>query len=401
MKFLRRVLLVLLLIVLVAQIPFVYRRYQLGRLNAKIQELNAGRTVIDGGEFVDYKGVLHVHSFLGGHSAGTFDEIIKAAKSNGLQFVIMTEHPEPDFGTSEMTLKGPHAGILFINGNEVRTRESDRLLIAPGDVALDNAGTMAISEVLSQTNARGALSVVAYPDEFKSWDNGAFDAIEVYNVYSNARQMSPFVAFFDSVWSYRSYHDLLFATFYRRPDPALSKWDEITAQRKIVGLAGNDAHANIGISLNDYSGKTLLGLRLDPYETSFRLVRIHVLIPRGKALDFDSLLSALKAGHCFIGFDLFGDSSGFSLTAASGGNPKIQGDEIVMAREVRFSVRLPVAGRIVLLRNGTKIEEANGVAQKEFSQVEKGTYRVEVYLPQLGHPVGDQPWIISNPIYVR
>jgi len=38
MKFLRRVLLVLLLIVLVAQIPFVYRRYQLGRLNAKIQE---------------------------------------------------------------------------------------------------------------------------------------------------------------------------------------------------------------------------------------------------------------------------------------------------------------------------------------------------------------------------
>jgi hypothetical protein len=32
---------------------------------------------------------------------------------------------------------------------------------------------------------------------------------------------------------------------------------------------------------------------------------------------------------------------------------------------------------------------------------ERGVYRVEVYLPQLGKPVGDKPWIISNPIYVK
>ena len=31
---------------------------------------------------------------------------------------------------------------------------------------------------------------------------------------------------------------------------------------------------------------------------------------------------------------------------------------------------------------------------------ERGVYRVEVYLPQLG-AAGQQPWIISNPIYVR
>jgi hypothetical protein len=37
----------------------------------------------------------------------------------------------------------------------------------------------------------------------------------------------------------------------------------------------------------------------------------------------------------------------------------------------------------------------------DFVAREKGSYRVEVYLPNLPKPAGDQPWIISNPIYVR
>jgi hypothetical protein len=32
---------------------------------------------------------------------------------------------------------------------------------------------------------------------------------------------------------------------------------------------------------------------------------------------------------------------------------------------------------------------------------EAGNYRCEVYLPQLPHSVRAEPWIISNPIYVR
>ena len=46
---------------------------------------------------------------------------------------------------------------------------------------------------------------------------------------------------------------------------------------RLTGVAGNDAHANIGVSLKDSSGKTLLGIQLDPYETSFRLVRLHAV----------------------------------------------------------------------------------------------------------------------------
>src|SRR6267142_4975725 len=134
MKRLKRLLLGLLLIVLLSQIPFAYRRYRLGRLHAAIQLLNSQRHIPEtNNNLGEYKGVVHVHSFLGGHSTGSFAEIISAAQANQLQFVIMTEHPAKDFNTAEMTLKGVHGSVLFVNGNEVRSINGDRLLIAPGD----------------------------------------------------------------------------------------------------------------------------------------------------------------------------------------------------------------------------------------------------------------------------
>ena len=45
--------------------------------------------------------------------------------------------------------------------------------------------------------------------------------------------------------------------------------------------------------------------------------------------------------------------------------------------------------------------EKSGVSVKEFAVSEKGVYRVEVYPSQLPKPISEQPWIISNPIYVR
>ena len=341
--------------------------------------------------FVEYKGVIHVHSFLGGHSSGTFSEIIDAAKANGLQFVIMTEHTEKDFDTSTMTLRGTHAGVLFVNGNEVSTANDDRLLVIPGDAAL--ATSAATQDVLNAAASRRALAIAAYPEEFKTWDASGMSGVEVFNVYTNARRINPVVAFFDVLWSRRSYPDLIFALYYTRPDESLKLWDHALTRSRATGLAGNDAHANIGVSLNDSSGNTLLGIQLDPYETSFRLVRMHVLLERDKPLDEASLLDALRAGHCFIGFDFLGDTSGFSFTAGT----RIQGDEITLGTDTRLKVTTPAPGRIVLFRDGSQVAEEVGVASKEFPVSERGVYRVEVYLPQ----VSSGPWIISNPIYVR
>ncbi|MGH9880705.1 MAG: hypothetical protein ACRD6N_04655 [Pyrinomonadaceae bacterium] len=72
-----------------------------------------------------------------------------------------------------------------------------------------------------------------------------------------------------------------------------------------------------------------------------------------------------------------------------------------MRSRSRLNVSLPINGRIVLLKDGVAIQDFGDISKMEFVAKEKGIYRVEVYLPQLPAPAGSQPWIISNPIYVR
>jgi hypothetical protein len=364
------ILLVLFIVLLLSQTPFAYRRYKLRRLSTAIQQLNGQRPQQQSPGFTEYKGVVHVHSFLGGHSAGTFSEIISAAQASQLNFVIMTEHTEKDFDTAQMTLQGVHGGVLFINGNEVSAENGDRLLVLPGEVSL-----------------------VAYPEEFKTWDTARINGVEVYNVFTNARRINPVVAFFDVLWSQRSYPELIFALYLQRPDESLKKWDQALARGRLTATGGNDAHANIGVSLKDSSGKTLLGIQLDPYTTSFRLVRLHVLIEEGKTLDAANLMDAVKAGHCFIGFDFLGDPSGFVFEGVNSLEHTIQGGEISLQPDTRLQARSPVPARIVIFKDGAVwVDEMT--ASKEIQVTERGVYRVEVYL------FGNLPWIISNPVYV-
>jgi len=137
----RKIFVALLVLIVLSQLPFAYRRYRLARLRTAIANLSTQRLKPEtsGDDYVDYKGVIHVHTSLGGHSNGTFAELIAAAKANQLDFVIMTEHPQAEFDTSAMTLSGVHSSVLFVNGNEVATANGDRLLLVPGTA---NAASM-------------------------------------------------------------------------------------------------------------------------------------------------------------------------------------------------------------------------------------------------------------------
>ena len=79
----------------------------------------------------------------------------------------------------------------------------------------------------------------------------------------------------------------------------------------------------------------------------------------------------------------------------------IQGDEIALSATTRLKVRTPVVSRVLLFKDGNVMADQSGVTAKDFSVTERGVYRVEIYLPQLGKLATGKPWIISNPIYVR
>lgn len=375
----KKTLIGIVVVFVLAQIPFACRRYKLRKLNAAVQQINSELARNPRAAYrYEYKGAIHVHSFLGGHSSGTFSEIIDAAKANQLDFVIMTEHTEKDFDTSAMTLRGLHGDVLFINGIETSAQNGDRFLKLPQDV-----------------------SIAAYPEEFKNWETPGLNGVEVYNVFSNTRRANPIVAFFDVLWSHRAYPDLLFALYFERPHESLRLWDQALTRRRLTALGGNDAHSNIGLSLRDSSGKTLAGIQLDPYETSFRLVRLHAITTEAKVLLPEHLTEAIKAGHCFIGFDLFGDTTGFTFEAQSPTEKKIQGDEIQLQPQTSLRIRTPMASRILLFKDGSVILNESGITTKEIPVTERGVYRVEVYLPEIERIIGEKPWIISNPIYVR
>jgi len=404
----KKIAVALLALLLLSQAPFVYRRRQLGRLRERIRALEASRAPAPPGEpYEDFPGVFHVHSSLGGHSPGGLDEIVAAARDNRLAFVVMTEHPSSEVDTAGATLRGTREGVVFVNGSELVAAGGQRLFVAPGFAQPSPpADRTPAAALVDRARSEGRLSAVGYPEQVGAWDFGGFDGIEVYNLFTNTKEISYPRLVFDGLWSYWGYPDLLFATFYRRPEAALRKWDELNAAGgvRLAGLAGNDSHANVGFRVGGGGGgRPAFQFYLDPYERSFRVVRNRVLLRRGTPPTAGAVLEALRAGRGYIGFDIFGDSGGFRFTAAAGAEEMTMGEEVRLppGGAVRLSARAPVTARFVFYRNGEPVGEARDATAAEMSADERGAYRVEVYLDGLGELLEGKPWIISNPIYVR
>ncbi len=400
MKILKRILLALLAIVLVVQIPFIYRRYKIGQVAEKIAQSNANRTVREDPKYKEYKGIIHAHTGLGGHSTGGFDEIINAANANGLDFVLMTEHWSDTYDTSALTLNGIYGKTLFVGGNEIDTAGGDRFLMIPGSADAAGLRNIPTTAVLEKLHAENRLALITYPEKFKSWDSN-FDGDEVFSLHTESKQMNPFTALGDLLWSYPAYPQLTLATHLRRPDANLQKFDEISAKRPISLFAGTDAHSNIGVHLfGDDAGHKLINIKLDPYSVIFRLAREHVLIDNNSPLTRESVVEAFKKGHFFTGFDAFGDTSGFSFTAGSDQGTVAMGGDTASATDITLQAAAPVSVRIVVLKNGSRFAEVTA-AEISVRADGPGTYRVEVYRDDLGPPFDTMPWILSNPIYVR
>jgi hypothetical protein len=401
MKLWKKILLVLLAVILLAQIPFCYRRYQLGQLAGRVAELQQQRISIENEQYNDYKGIIHAHTSLGGHSTGSFDELIKAAQTNKLDFVVMTEHTAELFDTSALTLNGNYQGTLFVGGQEADTASGDRFFLITGHAETYQDSRLQTPQFIEKYKAQNKLVFVTYPEKLKSWD-AAFDGIEVFSLHTNAKAMNPALFAGDALWSYYSYPELLLTKYFARPDENLRRFDELAANRKLTLFAGTDAHSNIGFHiLGDETGKKLINLKLDPYASIFRLARNRVLLEKDKPLTQENLLQALKNGRSYIAFEVLGDAKGFSFAAENGRETRLMGDEIALLDKVNLKSTAPLPGRFVIFKNGAQVFEAKNTTQIDFETKEKGAYRVEVYLEQLGAPFDKMPWIISNPVYLR
>jgi hypothetical protein len=406
MKRWKKIVLIVFAVILILQIPFIFRRFQFSDRAAFIESQNAQRTARHDPEFAEYKGIIHTHTSLGGHSTGSFDELIEAASLNKLDFVVMTEHTSADYDTSALTLNGVYKNTLFIGGNEADTISGDRFLMLDGGPEMFADARLETPQFLEKYHAQGKAALITYPEKFKSWDSN-FDGIEVFSLHTNAKQNTRIVTILDMLWSFPSYPGLTLAENFRRPDANLQRFDEIAAKRRISLFAGTDAHSNIGFHLlGDDAGNRLVNLKLDRYQSVFGIVRAHILVERGVELTKETVIDAFRNGRMFVGFDVAGDTSGFSFTAESGAKRVQIGGEVALAADLQFVIELPLPTRFVIFRNGEKwIESGEGdrsEARRAFGKImEPGAYRVEVYRDDVGSAFETMPWIMSNPIYVR
>lgn len=341
------------------------------------------------GAYQDLRGAIHVHSRLSYDSEGTPEEMVRAAKAAGLDYVILTDHQSPLIFQEGPT--GQANGVVLIRGMEIIKKcrggadRCDDLLAVAIEQYFDHE-PLSFQEVVREIRRQGGLSFIAHPRGWRDWSVEGLTGMEIYDTLDDAvdKKWKYPKYFLDILYSYKKYPEEVFISILDRPRWHLEKWDALTMSRRVVGIAGNDAHQNI----------RLAGRQVDPYGLSFRFVSTHVLT---KGRDERAILDALGRGHAYAAFDLLAEATGFWFGLRPPHQKILMGDETPFEPGMELMVRLPLPARVDLLRNGELIEQCY-CAQFHHPVGGPGVFRVEAFLK-----IQDRwrPWIFSNPVYIR
>ncbi len=364
MKWTRYVLLVLLIL----QIPFVYRVCQTRQLEAYLAELAPESVELS--PFQDLRGSIHIHSAAGSHSIGTYPEIIRAAKDADYDYAFITEHPKE----YQLFNRLEDPELILIYGWEEEREEGGRILRSED----------------FEVKIFSLFEGPPVPEDVTG--------IEIYNIGQNAKAANTIFSWVNWFYHKVTYPELFFFQIWELNQDHLDLWDQAAAFRQLSAVAGNNAHQNLGIVLMTTSGKRLFSIMVDPYLLSFKFVTNHVLLPYETTPSVESVLNALRSGASYIAFEQIADPTGFSFHARVGDRSLPMGAEVPVGTELVFQSPVPALFR--LLREGNVIAELEGVRFTVDTEL-AGPHRVEVYLLDPPRLIEGKPWIISNPIYVR
>jgi hypothetical protein len=335
-------------------------------------------------------GVIHVHTT---DSDGTksHEEVADLARDVGLDFLLFADH---------MTLRGQHEGkerfygdLLALIGYE-HNDESDCNHYLVFDIDEVLPATMTAAQYVAAAADRGALGIMAHPDEIRgrdarfrsypwtAWEVERFDGLEVWNQMSEWMENLKFYNQLVMIFSPRKW---LQAPTHR----ILARWDELNQKRKVAGVASVDAHGFL------YRAGPLR-LTIFPYKVQFKTLRTHLVLHEPLSRDLTTakkqVYDAIRDCRVFVSNYRWGEGHDFHFEITSRHESAVIGGEVALDDQTTAIVTCPVRGSIRIIADGKLLVEQAG-KRLEYRLTRPGVYRVEVYRGRKG-------WIFSNPIWV-
>ena len=349
------------------------------------------------------RGAYHVHS-IRSDGTGTVDEIAAAAARAGLQFVVLTDHGD---GTRRPEPPRYRSGVLCIDGVEISTDSGHYVAIGLPQTPYPLAGSA--REVVDDVRRFGGIGFAAHPESAKDqlrWRDWTLpiDGLEWLNADSEWRD-ELYASLGAMLLTYPIRPVETLAGSLDRPDTVLARWDDLTRSKRVVGIAGADAHARLGFrqATDPYDDYVLA--RVPGYEESFRAFVNHVILTSpltgDAATDAGLIIAALREGHTFASVEGLAHLGAFEGKATSGSAAAIPGAylDITAPVAIEAAIAAPAGTRMVVMRNGEMLYETRESALRIDVGRQPGVYRFEAHLP--GHDATQEvPWLLSNPIYV-
>lgn len=353
-------------------------------------------------------GILHIHTNQSDGRSGA-DEIAAAASRAGLKFLVFTDHGDATRVPDPPTYR---SGVLCLTGVEISTTGGHYVVLDMGPSPYPLAGEA--RDVVEDVRRLGGFGIAAHPDSpkaelaWRDW-NAPIDGIELVNPDTSWR-----VHLYEGGWQSKLSLLRALAGYPFRTSEAIgsllvdsriaSQWTAIAERRRIVGIAGVDAHASLALTSAD-PGTNQYALPIPGYEPSFRTLSVHVT-PESPLTgepedDATRIVRAIRKGRLYVAVDAWASPPAFELTATNRNGKATMGDELAPGGPLLLQVLSNAPSPFV-----TRIWKGNEIIADEPSRQEvmlqpgeePSIYRVEIRDPR--HP--DRPaWVISNPIYVR
>ncbi len=358
-------------------------------------------------------GIIHVHTSRSDGLSGP-DEIAAAAARAGLKFLVFTDH-----GDATRTPDPPQyrSGVLCLDGVEISTSGGHYLAIDMPASPFPLAGEA--RDVVEDVRRLGGFGIAAHPDSpkpelrWREW-NAPIDGVELLNPDTGWRLWAQQANGAAAPWAARRrllaalvdypFRPAAVIASLVRPSGAIADWEAVTVRRRLVAIAGVDAHAKIAPRSAD-PGDSRYALPFPGYEASFRVLSIHVQPDRAfsgdAAADARVLMRAIRSGHLYTAVDAAASPASFVFTATNEHGTVNEGDELGAGGPVTLRVRsnAPPAFTTTIWKGSAVLStDHHGPDVTLDVPAEPAVYWADIRAT--GRPTS-VPWVRSNPIYVR